>query len=134
MDKATEDWVRETMDTAVKWLTEQGPFRDGMVEVKPVWGSPGELLLGKARHPSLGGEFIWFIGGKVDFDHIAGNVAAEPRDALRHFSLKWQLDASRLKGKPAQDLIGEAEGLYALVEDERFWNRDNTPSQSGHSQ
>ncbi|HJP52041.1 MAG TPA: DUF4826 family protein, partial [Pseudomonadales bacterium] len=85
-------------------------------------------------------EFIWVISGPdVSTDHIDGNLAASPRDAARHFAMKWQMDAERLntlvKQKAevvnpevdreafANTLIGYAESLYDIVNNDDFWDQ-----------
>jgi hypothetical protein len=53
---------------------------------------------------------------------VGSAVATPPRDAARHFSLKWQLDAARnIEPALAETLIAKAEALYELVEDESLW-------------
>jgi len=65
-------------------------------------------------------------------------VATTPRDAARHFSLKWQLDAARYENPaerhrlgldPAEDweanaraLATKAEYLYKIVDDDQLWS------------
>ena len=82
--------------------------------------------------------FIWTISGEsVITDYIAGNMAATPKDAARHFALKWQMDADRLRevGKSkgptgdaqsqmssyANKLIQDAGSLYDLTERDEVW-------------
>jgi hypothetical protein len=75
-------------------------------------------------------------------DHIAGSVAATPRDVARHFSLKWQMDAERLfqiarrkdvpanAGKQIETYAGRiilcAERLYDLASREDIWRQQLT--------
>ena len=67
-------------------------------------------------------------------DHVQGDVAATPREALRHFCLKWQLGADKVieasRNDPetgehyrakANELIKQAEDLYELVEADSLW-------------
>jgi hypothetical protein len=81
---------------------------------------------------------IWLIGGgKVMMDHVDVSMAKNARDALRHFSMSWQLKASQMETTIAANssgnlnieqqqkvisvLINEAEALYTLYADEQTW-------------
>ncbi len=81
---------------------------------------------------------VWLIGGgKVMMDHTDSSMAENARDALRHFSMSWQLKASQMEAaietntaggldieqqqKVIQTLISEAEALYALYANEKAW-------------
>ena len=117
-------WLRLLIEDASGELGEMGLFDDPLLDVKPAWALPQRILIGKVRAHGNPEKFRWFICGETPLDHIGDDVAATPRDAARHFSLKWQLDAARLDGDAARDLAEQAEALYALVEDERFWSVD----------
>jgi hypothetical protein len=115
-------WLRSRLDSAVQELVASRTFRSATIEVKPAWAAPGHYLVGKAREASDERSFRWFIRGeKGGLDHVPGETAATAREAARHFSLKWQLDATRLAEADAAALVERAEFLYALVDDERFW-------------
>jgi len=110
------------------------------VEARPVWISPYKILIAKVWEASQKSEFIWTISGEgVITDHIAGNLATTPREVVRHFSLKWQMDADQLldlaKNKaPVADseehmeaytnqLIQYAESLYDLSTQDDVWQQ-----------
>ncbi len=132
-------WIGLRLDSAVQELTASGVFEGLLIEAKPAWVFPFQILLGKVREQGEPREFKWFICGEVPTDHLDSSVAATPRDAARHFSLKWQLAAARLKASttpsspatndmPAQaaslDLQVSAEALYGLVENDSLWADD----------
>ena len=89
--------------------------------------------------PILGiGCFVWAIAGdEVVPDHAAGTVAVGPREAAKHFSMKWQMDADQMyrnaeqfKGNDkvgaeirahADRLVQSAELMYDLSEREAIW-------------
>lgn len=119
--EALQRWAREQLDVAVAELGERGVFDDAMLEVKPAWTLPLRLLLGKAREQSGSIDFRWFICGEVPLDHVPSDAAATPRDALRHFAMKWQLDAEKLDDKSAATLVEHAEAVYALVDVDEIW-------------
>ena len=80
---------------------------------------------------------FWIITGDVPHDHIPGGNAKNARDAIRHFSLRWQLKAENIvKGQPnsqskpvlsetqkefAELLVSRANSLYMLSEKEELW-------------
>jgi hypothetical protein len=115
-------WVREQLDAAVQTLNTLQVFDDPFVESKPAWVLPMQILLGKARAQSDPFAFKWFICGELPFDHIESAAAATPREALRHFAMKWQMDAGQIDANAAANLIDKAELLYDLSEDDRFWS------------
>jgi hypothetical protein len=97
------------------------------------WTLPHRLFIGK----------VW---PKTDrnTDHIESSLAETAREAARHFSLKWQLQAGRLGGLRDQDETGssddkiewekvsgklqaQAEALYGLVEQEEIWRQTEGP-------
>lgn len=113
-------WVKETLDCTVKELIAQGLFESVVVEAKPAWAFPGQILIGKIRDKGNQAGFHWFIGGKLPTDCIASSVALTARDAARHFSLKWQLEAAK-KGAEGEELARQAEGLYELTDEPDLW-------------
>jgi hypothetical protein len=115
-------WLREQLDDAVVGLININVFEDALIEIKPAWVLPMRLLVGKAREQNNPTNFRWFICGEVPLDHIGADSATTPREVIRHFALKWQIDASKLDGEAAKTMIDDAESLYALADDERFWS------------
>ena len=114
-------WLRKQLDDAVDGLINANAFEDALIEIKPAWVLPMRLLVGKAREQSNPATFRWFICGEVRLDHIGADLAITPREVIRHFAMKWQIDASNLDDEAAKTLIDDAESLYALAEDDRFW-------------
>lgn len=80
---------------------------------------------------------IWVLTGDLPADHVTAKVAATARDALKHFSLSWQLKGQNLaeelrakryslgspenQAKYANLLVHRAEQMYALSEEARLW-------------
>lgn len=116
-----KEWLRKQLDAAVEGLIDANVFDGLMIEVKPAWVLPSQILVGKARTQGDPASFRWFICGEVPLDHVHSDAATTPRDVIRHFALKWQGDAERLKDEAAKVLIEDAESLYTLAEDDRFW-------------
>lgn len=118
---ALNAWLRPLIEDATAKLGDMGLFDDPLMDVKPAWALPNRVLIGKVRAHGNPATFRWFICGEMPLDHVGDEVASSPRDAARHFSLKWQLDATRLDGAAADTLAQQAEVLYGLVEDDRLW-------------
>ena len=96
-------------------------FEDALIEVKPAWTLPFQLLIGKAREQSDARSFQWFICGDMPLDHLDSDTASTPREVAKHFAMKWQLDAARLQDDSSETLIENAEALYALADDDNLW-------------
>ena len=118
----TDEPANTSNDELDAWLRPLMEEATGNLGVKPAWALPGQILIGKVRAHGNPANFRWFICGETPLDHVGDDVAASPRDAARHFSLKWQLDATRLGGEAAETLARQAEALYALVDDDRWWH------------
>ncbi len=113
-------WIKKNFDEAIDELTRNGVTGSLLVEAKPAWVFPFQLLIGKIRERDDPDEFLWFICGNASTDHIPGSHAESPREAAKHFALKWQLDASRI-GNTDKDLSARASALYQFVEEDRLW-------------
>ena len=122
MDKKTKKWLRGLIDLAVRGADEMNLYDEAVVEARADWALPQRLLVGKVRPQREPHAFCWFICGEVPLDYLRGDVATSPREALRHFAMKWQLDAERAGDAESADaLIENAEAIYALADDERVW-------------
>ena len=134
MAEQPDNWVQETLDSAVHEIINTRQFDALAIRAKPVWHLPGALLLAQFE---VAGSAYWLItGGGGPTDILNAELANQPRDAARHFSLKWQLGAQQLLdgavAAPADmteqevrektvNLIRCAESLSELVSAEQFW-------------
>jgi hypothetical protein len=130
-------WTRERLDGAVEEILKLGVFQDVTVEARPAWTLPYKIMIGQVRDSGDPRNFHWFISGEVPTDYINSAVATTPREAARHFTMKWQLEAARFQDPSTIKALGldpnpqwsdfgdkladKAESLYALVEDENLW-------------
>ncbi len=130
-------WTKKQLDATVHKLMEQGVVDSLIVEAKPAWVLPFQILIGKIRAHGRVKDFAWFICGEVPTDFLESTVAATPREAARHFSMKWQLQASQYrasdglethgtrqddsKEEPGGQLADQAEALYSLVDEPGLW-------------
>jgi hypothetical protein len=140
--EAASGWIRDTLDKAVHEITTLGVITDELVEARPVWSVPYKVMIGQVRVANEPGSFRWIICGDLPTDHISSTVAGNAREALRHFSLKWQLDASRYEDPATRKafgldenvnwslhterLIAKAEELYAMAENESLWQHPDS--------
>ncbi|MDO6488595.1 DUF4826 family protein [Colwellia sp. 6_MG-2023] len=120
-----QQWIREQYQIATKYLASQGLVTNSVsaeesryfMNFMSVW-----------KLKALDGNYYWVICGDLPSDYNAVNVAGSARDAARHFSLKWQMQAEGLlqtgekeQEKFAQVLISKAEVLYDLVAQDNLW-------------
>jgi len=136
--EALKDWFKPLLDKVVQEMLKRNAVTGTAVEASPAWAFPNKILIAKVWGMGQKTRFIWTISGEgVITDYIAGSMATTPKDAAKHFALKWQMDADRLlavgetKG-PTQDaqlqmvnyankLIKDAESLYDLTDKEEIW-------------
>jgi hypothetical protein len=134
-------WARSTIERAVQLFIDQGVLESTLLEAKPAWGIPRSVLIAMLREKGAGQHSFWLIcGHDVPFDYVTSSAAASAREAARHFALKWQLEAARMRessaaqafpdGDAGSDPAGEstrletrAEWLYRLVDDEGLWQQ-----------
>ena len=136
--EAIKTWYTELLYAVVREMIKIGAVDSVAAEARPIWISPHKLLIAKVWEASQKSKFIWTISGENAItDHIAGSMAATPRDVAKHFSLKWQMDADRLlevartktrvenaeehMGAYTDKLIAYAESLYDLAENDDVW-------------
>ncbi len=137
-NEALKKWLKPILDDVVKEMIARKAIVGAAVEASPAWAFPNQILIAKVWGMGQKTRFIWTISGEgVITDYFAGSMAATPKDAARHFALKWQMDADRLRevgsskspvgntethmGSYADKLIKDAEFLYDLTEREEIW-------------
>lgn len=122
-DNPTAIWIRRQIEVAVQEIVDLGGINHQFAEARPVWSIPEKVVLGQLRESNETASFKWLICGDVRTDYIEASAAATPRDALRHFSLKWQMDAGRYTDPDAEArLIRQAEELYEMAEADHLWS------------
>ena len=132
-----DQWSKEQLDGAVNELIDGNVFEKARIEARIVWGITNQLILAQVREASAAQTFRWLIAGNiVPTDHIESSLAELPRDAARHFCLKWQLGAENVRNlsddareamrhldlaEMSAQLIRQAEALHELVADDSLW-------------
>lgn len=124
-EEQQQQWVKEQYQTATKYLAEKGIVTNSVTVEESRYLVP---LLALWKLTAMDGKKFWVLCGDLPSDHSSVDVAPDAREALRHFSLKWQMQAENLlnanseeQNKFANLLISRAEGLYNLYNDESFW-------------
>lgn len=113
-------WTGNTLETAVQELLDGGITANALVEAKPAWVLPFQILIGKLREQGDETGFWWFISGDLPTDFAESSVAPSAREAARFFALRWQLRATR-DADAGDELAQKAAALYQLVENEAAW-------------
>jgi hypothetical protein len=124
-EEEQQQWVRAQYQTATKYLAEKGLVTHSVKVEDSRYLIPAIAIW---KLTLADGTKHWVLCGDLPTDHSSIKVAATARDALKHFSLKWQIQAENLlksNNKEQSDfahlLISRAEGLYKVCEDEKFW-------------
>ena len=126
-EEQSKQWVREQYLKATKYLADKGIVTKSVVTTESRYIVP---VVAVWKLVTITNEAVWVIGGDLPSDHITVSAAGDAREALRNFSMKWQLQANNLLATTKQDktqtdfahlLISRAEGLYQLFEDEKLW-------------
>jgi hypothetical protein len=141
-----ERWAREQLQACGEYVQQHGLIT-AEANAKAGWAIPEEIFVGlvtSTLNPDLS---FWVITGPGALpDHIEGKVAADAREAVRHFALRWQLhgaQANVVDGEavvPSTDapadgtgtagidwnaqgaeLAKRAEMLYAYTMDDGYW-------------
>jgi hypothetical protein len=140
---AFESWAKAQIDAMGRHAHTSG-LVDAEAVGRMVWAVPHKVFLGKVWPKNERNASHWVIAGEsLPTDHIEARLAASPRDAARHFALKWQMESTRLADLSGQDStpggeirsevdwarIGEtlerqAELLYAFVERDDVWDAE----------
>ncbi|PCI60801.1 MAG: DUF4826 domain-containing protein [Gammaproteobacteria bacterium] len=125
-EEQAQAWVREQYQVATKYLANKGLVTDSVMVEDSRYIAP---LLSVWKLKLLDNSWHWVICGDLPTDHVSIEAANSAKEVLKHFSLKWQLQAENiLKHQPSEEqaqyaniLVGRAESLYKLSEDEKLW-------------
>lgn len=124
-------WQRECFQNAQKHLAEKGVMPKSLIEKESRFIAP---LCALWKFKAQDGKNYWVITGRLPTDHALASVAENARDALRYFSLQWQLKADQIihsggaRDKTQVDfanlLINRAHGLYEMYERAELWKNE----------
>lgn len=128
--KTPEDlasWVREQFQRANKHLAENGILFDTVVTQDSRYMAPN-VAVWKIKDTEK--KLFWVISGDLPADALPASVAKTARDAIKHFSLSWQLKAEKIMSNISSSqvqrdyaalLTKKADMLYTVQENEKWW-------------
>ncbi len=128
-EQAQAEWVRTQFQKANAYLASKGILPDN-VAVSESRYLPPYFAVWKLNTKDK--QAFWVISGDVPTDHIAFSAAANAREAVRAFSLHWQLKAQQIidagvSDKTQQDfanlLIHRAHNLYEMFNADELWQQ-----------
>lgn len=126
-EKELGDWVRAQFQRANKFLAENGILFKSVVTEESRYLAPHVALW---KIISQDNKRYWVISGDVPADVTAEGSAKSAREAIRYFSLQWQIKAENLQKLAQTDktqaeystyLQTKAEMLYDVSSQENLW-------------
>lgn len=121
------EWIRSQFQKANQYLAGKGIIPDNVAVTESRYLPP---LVALWKLNTKDKKAFWVISGDLPTDHMAFSAAATARDAMRTFSLNWQLKAEHIVSSDSVDktqqefadlLVSRAQGLYELFEDDSIW-------------
>ena len=130
--KLRAEWVRTQFQKANRFLAEKGVIPSKVLADESRYLAP-YLAIWKMESKRPTTKTYWVMSGDLPSDFVDVKVAKTARDAVRHFSMMWQMQAENLirsgatrrdatQAKFAQLLVSRAESLYRMHNDEKLWN------------
>ncbi|MCH1931368.1 DUF4826 family protein [Shewanella sp. A25] len=131
MEKMRQEWVRAQFQKANRFLAEKGVIPSKVLADESRYLAP-YLAIWKMESKRPSTKTYWVMSGDLPSDFVDVKVAKTARDAIRHFSMTWQMQAENLirsgatrrdatQAKFAQLLVSRAESLYRMHNDEKLW-------------
>ncbi len=124
-EEQKQEWIRTQYQEATKYLATKGIITESVTAEKSRYLIP---MVAVWLLKDTSGQQYWVINGDLPADHVSVDVATSGREALRHFSMKWQMQAEGLLGTDDQKqvefghlLVNRAEGLYDIFNNDAFW-------------
>lgn len=120
------DWARDQFQKANKHLAENGILFKSVVVEDCRYLAPFCAIWKIDTNDD--GQF-WVISGDMPSDYLPLSNAEDARTAIRHFSMKWQMQAETIRRQVtdktqldyAQLLEKKAEELYIMHTNEQLW-------------
>lgn len=120
-------WVKEQFQRANKHLAQKGILFDSVTTQDSRYLAP-HVAVWKIKDTK--GKYYWVISGDLPADAVSADAANNVRDAIRHFSMLWQIKAQNIFQSNSTDkvqtefadlLVSKAEMLYKFHENEALW-------------
>lgn len=125
-----QEWIREHFQKANRFLAEKGVIPSNVIADESRYLAP-YVAIWKMESKQPKKQTFWVMSGDLPSDYVDVNVAGTAREAIRHFSMMWQLKAENLhksgatkdpmQAKFAQLLVSRAESLYQIHNDDKLW-------------
>jgi hypothetical protein len=131
-DEQRVEWVKNQYQKANQYLAGKGIIPDNVAVTESRYLPP---LVALWKLNTKDKTSFWVISGDLPTDHMPFSAAPTARDAMRSFSLNWQLKAENIMNNATVDktqrdfanlLVARAQGLYELFEDQALWQGPNT--------
>lgn len=122
-----EQWVKLQFQRANKHLAENGVLFDSVVVEESRYLVP---FVAVWKLKALDGKFYWVMSGDLPADYTLYDNAPNAREALKYFSMSWQLKAENIRQSGTKEatqldfanlLQARAENLFTLYSTERMW-------------
>ena len=125
-------WVRDQYLVATKYIADQGGVVESVADTQSRYLVP---IMAVWKLNLLDKTTVWVICGDLPTDQIVLQEDEPAREVVRHFSFKWQVKAEEILQQLNHDnnqanneqqqyahyLIGRAEGLYQLYQQDELW-------------
>ncbi len=120
-----QQWLDKQYSVANRYLATKGLEVRQVIDKESHYYTP-LFAIGKCRLSD--DSLIWLICGEVPIDHSNASVALTPREAIRHFASKWQLQAEHLSASSGDKqnefaglLVARAEQLMTFYQNDTLW-------------
>ncbi|WP_133407125.1 DUF4826 family protein [Parashewanella tropica] len=130
IEQAQSAWVREQFQKANRFMAEKGIIPHKVHDKESRYLVPF-IALWKMETKQPTKKTYWVLSGDLPSDIVEVSVAKTAREAVRHFSMTWQMKAENLirtgvtreptQAKYANLLISRAEDLYKMQADDKLW-------------
>ncbi len=124
------EWIRAQFRKANKFMAEKGVIPSKVHDKESRYLAP-YMAVWKMESKQPAKKTYWVMSGDLPSDMVDVNVAKTAREAVRHFSMTWQLKAENLirsgaahdeiQAKYANLLISRAQSLYQMQSDDKLW-------------
>lgn len=130
IEQACAEWVRAQFQKANEYLAGKGIVPDNVAASESRY-LPPYMAVWKLNTKDK--QSYWVISGDLPTDHLAFSAAPNARDAVRAFSMHWQLKAQQIidagiTDKTQQDfanlLINRAHNLYDMFNEDQLWQAE----------
>ena len=129
-EQQIQEWTRAQFQKANKFLAEKGIMPNKVYPEESRYLAPF-VAIWKIDTKKPTKQTYWVMSGDLPSDYVEVSVAETARDAVRHFSMMWQMKAENIQrsgltkdpaqAKFAELLVSRAESLYKMQADDSIW-------------